>query len=67
MGRNQARKVLNLEEEQKKMEGIVHSIRNEKDLDEAPGAYKDINIVIEEQLDLVEVVTILKPLAVIKA
>ena len=35
-------------------------------LDEAPGAYKDIDVVMENQKDLVEIVTELKPLAVIK-
>lgn len=68
MGRKQAKRELNLEDEQRKLEelGIVHSVRNVGDLDEAPGAYKDIEEVMENQLDLVEVVTKLKPLAVVK-
>ena len=59
---------LNLEEEQKKLEtqGIIHSIRSQAQLDEAISAYKDINIVMEEQKDLVDIVVELKPLAVIK-
>ena len=54
--------------EQAKMnaKGIIHSVRNQQDLDEAPGSYKDIDVVMEEQRDLVEIVTRLEPLAVIK-
>ena len=36
------------------------------DIDEAIGAYKDINLVIQQQLDLIKVLVELKPLAVIK-
>ena len=68
MGRKQAQRQLALEGEQKRLDkqGIIHSIRHKKDLDEAPGAYKDIDQVIDNQLDLVEVLVELKPLAVIK-
>jgi len=68
MGRKQARRSLDLKEERKKLEdqGILHAVRGRRDLDEAPGAYKDIDQVIENQLDLVEVIVTLKPLAVIK-
>jgi len=68
MGRKQAQRELNLEDEINKLEdqGIIHSIRNVKDLDEATGAYKCVDIVMEEQKDLVEIVTKLSPLAVIK-
>ncbi|MCK5493671.1 MAG: RtcB family protein, partial [Candidatus Omnitrophica bacterium] len=68
MGRKQAIRELNLEEELKKLndKGILHEIRGVKDLDEAPGSYKDIDKVIENQKDLVEVLVELKPLAVIK-
>lgn len=68
MGRNQARKTLNLEEEKKKLDdkNIIHSIRTEKDLDEASGAYKDIEEVMRNQEDLVEIIHKLTPLAVIK-
>jgi tRNA-splicing ligase RtcB len=55
-------------DEQKMLDdkGIVHSVRGTKDLDEAPGAYKDIDVVMKNQEDLVEIVTELSPLAVIK-
>lgn len=68
MGRKQAQRTLNLEEEKKKLDdlGIVHAIRNVSDLDEAPGSYKDISVVMKNQEDLVDILVELKPLAVIK-
>lgn len=68
LGRKQAQRQLDLKEEIHRLEqqGIVHSIRNKRDLDEAAGAYKDITRVIHNQRDLVEILTTLKPLAVVK-
>ncbi|MFH2123607.1 MAG: RtcB family protein [Pseudomonadota bacterium] len=68
MGRKQAQRQLNLEQEKKRLDeqGIIHAVRSIGDLDEAPGSYKDIDEVIENQLDLVEVLVSLRPLAVIK-
>jgi tRNA-splicing ligase RtcB len=66
MGRNQAKNNLNLEEEQKKMEGVIHGIRSIGDLDEAPGAYKPIEEVMDNQKDLIEISVELTPLGVIK-
>ncbi len=68
MGRKEATRKLNLQEEIKRMDdlGIIHSIRNESNLDEAPGAYKSIDEVMKNQEDLVEILVELKPLAVIK-
>jgi len=66
MGRKDAQRRLNLKEELKKMEGVIHGIRNVKDLDEAPSAYKDIDEVMDNQKDLVKILVKLKPLAVIK-
>ena len=68
MGRKQAQRQLDLQSEVKHMEdqGIIHAIRNKRDLDEAAGAYKNIDKVINDQLDLVEVLVELRPLAVIK-
>lgn len=59
---------LSLEEEQKKLEelGIVHSLRYQKDLEEAAGAYKDINEVLKKEEDLVKPIVELSPIAVIK-
>jgi tRNA-splicing ligase RtcB len=68
MSRGQAVKTLDLKEEIKKLDeqGIIHSIRSQKDLDEASGAYKNIHAVMTNQADLVEIVTELSPLGVIK-
>jgi tRNA-splicing ligase RtcB len=68
MGRKQAERTLNLVEEQKRLndKGILHSIRGVHDLDEASGAYKNIQIVMDEQSDLVDILVKLEPLAVIK-
>ncbi|MBD3362795.1 RtcB family protein [Candidatus Dojkabacteria bacterium] len=68
MGRREARRKLNLSREVKKLEekGVLHSIRGSRDLDEAPGAYKNISMVMKQQKDLVEILVELEPLAVIK-
>jgi tRNA-splicing ligase RtcB len=68
MGRKQAQRQLDLTQEIKRMEdqGIIHALRHKRDLDEAAGAYKNIDEVIDNQLDLVEVLVELRPLAVIK-
>jgi len=68
MGRKEAERTLNLEEEIKSLDdqGIIHAIRGKDGLDEAPGAYKDIKTVMENQKDLVEILVELTPLAVIK-
>lgn len=68
MGRSFAIKNLNLEEEKKKLDdqGIIHGIRSVNDLDEASGAYKDIDTVIENESDLVKPLVKLTPLGVIK-
>ena len=66
MGRKEAQRTLNLEEEQAKMVGIVHGLRTNNDLDEAPGSYKDIDVVMVNQTDLVKPIVTLTPLGVIK-
>ena len=68
LGRKQAQRQLDLEAEKKKLEqqGILHALRRRRDLEEAAGAYKDIQKVISLQEDLVDVLEILQPLAVIK-
>jgi tRNA-splicing ligase RtcB len=69
MGRKQAQRTLNLADEQKRLDdlGVVHNIRSVEDLDEAAGAYKDIDVVMRNQCDLVDIVEELTPLAVVKA
>jgi tRNA-splicing ligase RtcB len=75
MGRNEASRRLTLEECDRAMKGIVfdrwHKARGHKkgltyDFGEAPQAYKDIDAVIESQLDLIEPVVKLRPVGVIK-
>lgn len=68
MGRKDAERRLNLEEEIKRLDdqGIIHAIRGKGDLDEAAGAYKPIDEVMRNQSDLVEILVELQPLAVIK-
>lgn len=68
MGRKEAERTLNLEEEIKKLDdqGILHGIRGKDQLDEATGAYKDISVVMKNQEDLVDILVELKPLAVVK-
>jgi tRNA-splicing ligase RtcB (3'-phosphate/5'-hydroxy nucleic acid ligase) len=66
MGREAAKKNLILADEKAKMGGIVSGLRNQSDLEEAPGAYKDIEDVMKNQVDLVSITTKLLPLANIK-
>jgi len=68
MGRKQAKQRLNLEYEINKLNemGVLHDMRNVDSLDEAPGAYKNIITVMENQKDLVNIFVELTPLAVLK-
>ncbi len=68
LGRKQAQRQLDLATEVGILDkqGILHSLHHKRDLEEAAGAYKDITQVINNQRDLVEVVTKLAPLAVVK-
>lgn len=68
MGRKEAIKKLNLKDVIKFMDEkkIVHSIKDVNQLDEAPAAYKDIDIVMKNQADLVRPIETLYPIAVVK-
>jgi tRNA-splicing ligase RtcB len=68
MSRSAAIRDLNLEEEKAKLDelGIIHSIRNKSDLEEASSAYKCILQVMDFQRDLVNILVELRPLAVVK-
>lgn len=68
MGRKEAERKLDLAEEIRRMDekGILHGIRGKGDLDEAASAYKDIDLVMQEQQNLVKIVTRLEPIGVIK-
>lgn len=68
LGRKRAQRELDLKEEIELLnkKGVIHGIRHARDLDEATGAYKDIDMVMENQKDLAEIVVKLSPLAVLK-
>ncbi|MFA6089865.1 MAG: RtcB family protein [Candidatus Woesearchaeota archaeon] len=68
MGREVAKRTLNLEEEIEKLnsQGIVHGLRHQNDLDESVGSYKNIDEVMKNQSDLVSILVKLQPLASIK-
>lgn len=68
MGRKDACRRLSLDEEKERMDqqGIIHGLRSQNELDEAPGAYKDIAQVITNERDLVKPLVELAPMAVIK-
>jgi len=71
MGRMEASRTITLEQADKSMEGVVYGRwgkdrKGNLDFGEAPQAYKDIDVVMENQKDLVRILVELKPLAVIK-
>lgn len=68
LGRKQAQRSLDLQWEIARLEqqNILHAIRSKRDLEEAAGAYKDIEEVISRQNDLIIPIIKLRPLAVIK-
>ena len=68
MSRKMAIDTLDMRQEVEMLEakGIVHAIRSQDDMQEASGAYKDIDEVIANEADLVRVKTKLLPVAVIK-
>lgn len=68
MSRSKAKEKLDLKTEIAILDkmGVVHGIRSISDLDEASGAYKDIDTVMLHQEDLVDIVTELEPIAVVK-
>jgi len=68
MSKTKAIETINLAEEQKKLDskGIIHTVRNQKDVSESESAYKSIFTVMDEQRDLVDIITKLEPMAVVK-
>lgn len=68
LSRKAAIKTLDMNAEIQNLEakGIIHAIRCQDDMQEASGAYKDIDTVIANESDLVKVKTKLLPIAVIK-
>ena len=64
LSRGMARETLSLEEECRKMDekGIIHGMRRDG-LDEAHGAYKEIDVVMQLESDLVKPIVVLLPMA----
>jgi len=67
LGRKEAIRTLSLEKEIKKMGDIIGKPRTQRELEEAPGAYKDIDKVMKDQQDLVKIKQKLNPIAVVIA
>jgi len=63
MSRSKAKKELTTESLDEKMKGIAWNQNHQALLDEHPDAYKNIDQVMEDQRDLVEVVSVLKQVA----
>lgn len=66
MSRTDAKKKFGFVEFKEKMEGNVSLDVDEGHIDESPMAYKDIDLVMSEQGDLIDIVHILEPLANMK-
>lgn len=68
MGRKEACRRLDLKDQQHIMDSrnIVHFLKRQQQLDEAPGAYKDIKTVMNNQADLVRPLHQLWPIMVLK-
>lgn len=65
MGRKAAKRDLTIEQFRDSL-ADTHSVAGASFLDEAPAAYKDIDTVIERQLDLIDVVHTLHPIITVK-
>lgn len=68
MSRTEAILTLSFDDEVARLEsqGIIHALRCPRDLEEAAGAYKNIDEVMANQADLVTIKTALTPVAVVK-
>jgi len=66
MGRNEAKKKLDVDNFEKAMEGIFSTNVNKKTLDESPECYKNPTKIIEQMLETVIVKDTLKPIHCIK-
>ena len=68
LSRKEAIRNLDMEAEVTRLnaKGILHAIQCQDDMQEATGAYKDIEEVIANELDLIKVKTRLLPIAVVK-
>ena len=66
MSRKKAKETFTVDQFKEKMGGVVFHC-DEEHIDESPMAYKDITMVMQQQADLVEIITELQPLAAEKA
>jgi tRNA-splicing ligase RtcB len=65
LGRKKAKETLDVRDFRDTMAGIkCHADKD--NIDESPGAYKDINVVMAEQSDLVEIIDHIKPIINVK-
>ena len=61
LSRRQAKDTLDLEEFKESMKGIYTTTANASTLDEAPGAYKDMDIIVEAISETAEIELMMKP------
>ena len=67
MSRNEAKKIVGLEEFKQSMEGIYSTCVSEETIDESPMAYKKLNDILPHIKDTVDVLTVIKPVFNYKA
>lgn len=67
LGRNEARKQLNLQDFRRAMQGVFTTTVNRDTLDEAPDAYKSMEDIIEQIGDTVDIERAIKPIYNFKA
>ena len=62
MSRSEAKEKITLEDMKKDMEGIFSKSLKLSNVDEAPGAYKPMEEIIENTKDVIEIIDIIKPI-----
>lgn len=67
MSRREARETLNLREDRTAMEDIYSTSVNERTIDEAPGAYKPIEDIIDPIAESVDIIDVMRPIYSFKA
>lgn len=67
MSRGEAKRSLSMEDFQAQMDGIFTTSVNENTLDEAPGAYKSMDFILDSIGETAKVISILKPVYNFKA
>jgi len=67
MSRSKAKEVLNVEEYKEQMKDVYTTCATKNTIDEAPGAYKDMNIILDNISETVDVIDMIKPVYNFKA